>query len=225
MQRTKTGRYGQRAGDRRGAMAILIAVCLPVFLAFAAFAVNVAYMHLSRAELRVATDAAARAGARRLSLSQDTSAALAEAQSAASRNLVWGEPLQLEHSDVEFGLNQRSGGTWVFTPNGGQGAVNALRVRGRKTDDSPSHSVALFLPRVLGQDDYEPIQKAVAMQIDRDIVLVVDRSGSMASPVDTNDPGYLAYLQAVQDLEVQYCAGQMNNTQYINAYYACRRTT
>ena len=52
-------------------MLVLIAVCLPLCIIMAAFAVDVAWMQLVRTELRTATDAAARAGAKELSLSQD----------------------------------------------------------------------------------------------------------------------------------------------------------
>ena len=55
----------RRSAARRGAIAVLIVFFLPVFLIMAGFAVNVAYMQLCRAELRVAGDAAARAGAGR----------------------------------------------------------------------------------------------------------------------------------------------------------------
>ena len=50
--------------SRRAAMMVLIAVCLPLCLIMAAFAINVAWMQLVRTELRTATDAAARAAGR-----------------------------------------------------------------------------------------------------------------------------------------------------------------
>ena len=59
----------------------------------AAFAVDVAWMQLVRTELRTSTDAAARAGAKELSLKQDQNAAQKKAKQAARRNLVAGDPL------------------------------------------------------------------------------------------------------------------------------------
>ena len=47
-------------------MLVLIAVCLPLCVIMAAFAVDVAWMQLVRTELRTSTDAAARAGAKEL---------------------------------------------------------------------------------------------------------------------------------------------------------------
>ncbi len=51
--------------NRRGAMLIFIAVLLLVFVGIIAFSVDVAYMHLSRTQLRTASDAAARAAGAR----------------------------------------------------------------------------------------------------------------------------------------------------------------
>ena len=53
-------------------MLVLIALLLVVFLGMVAFAVDVAYMQLVRTELRVATDAAARASGEALSRSQSS---------------------------------------------------------------------------------------------------------------------------------------------------------
>src|SRR5829696_2167052 len=94
-----------RRVPRRGAMLVLIAVCLPLFVVMAAFALNVAWMQLVRTELRTSTDAAARAGAKELSLSQTTADARAAAKAAARRNLVAGDPLQLADGDIEFGIS------------------------------------------------------------------------------------------------------------------------
>src|SRR5689334_20358553 len=87
--------------NRRAAMLVLVAVCLPLCVILAAFAINVAWMQLVRTELRTSTDAAARAGAKQLSLAQSTAVALAQAKDLAKRNQVAGQPLLLADSDVE----------------------------------------------------------------------------------------------------------------------------
>src|SRR5262245_13115878 len=109
-----------RKVSRRGAMLVLIAVCLPLCIIMAAFAVNVAWMQLVRTELRTSTDAAARAGAKELSLSQTTAEAKTAAKNAAKRNLVAGAPLLLADSDIEFGNSSQPTDTsrFVFTPGG-----------------------------------------------------------------------------------------------------------
>ena len=74
--------------------------------------VNVAYMQLTKTELRVATDAAARAAGRAFSEFQAVDAAQQYAASTALLNTVAGVPLQIRSGDydgeVEFGLVQRT---------------------------------------------------------------------------------------------------------------------
>jgi Mg-chelatase subunit ChlD len=172
-----SGRVGK--ADRRGAMLVLVAVCLPLCLIMAAFAVDVAWMQLVRTELRTATDAAARAGAKELSLAQDISDARAKAKEYAARNLVAGEPLQLSNSDIRFGVSEQARETSRFKFTSGGAKPNAIRVTGRRTQGSLSGSVDLLFAGVLGVDDFEPRHTATSTILDRDICLVVDRSGSM----------------------------------------------
>ena len=73
---------------RRGAMLILVAVLLIVLIVTVVFSVDVAYMQLTRTQLRSATDAAARAAAESLSRTQDTAQARAAAKAIATKNLV-----------------------------------------------------------------------------------------------------------------------------------------
>jgi Ca-activated chloride channel homolog len=166
------------ARHRRGAMLVFIAVCLPLLIIMAAFAIDVAWMQLARTELRTATDAAARAGAKELSLKQNESLARSKAKEAAKRNMVAGQPLILSDADVQVGKSVQVGtGRFNFTNGGAK--PNAVRVYGKRTSASKSGPVDLMMAPILGQDDFEPIQTATSTQLDRDICLVVDRSGSM----------------------------------------------
>lgn len=166
------------ARHRRGAMMVLIAICLPLLIIMAAFAVDVAWMQLTRTELRTATDSAARAGAKELSLKQSEPAARTKAQAAAARNLVAGDGLQLANADVQIGKSTQAGtGRFTFTPGGAK--PNAVRVNGKRTNGSQSGPVDLLFSGVLGHDTFEPAETATSTQLDRDICLVVDRSGSM----------------------------------------------
>jgi len=164
-------------------MMVLIAVTLPLIVIMAAFAIDVAWMQLVRTELRTATDAASRAGAKTLSLSQDETAARAAARDAASRNLVAGTPLQMVDPEIEIGqgLQASRNSRFVFTPGGS--LKNAVRVTGNRTAASAGGPVNLFLGRVMGVNTFEPTQVATSTQLDRDICLVVDRSGSMMRAV------------------------------------------
>ncbi|WP_425396253.1 VWA domain-containing protein [Aeoliella sp.] len=168
------------SSQRRGAILVLVAIVLPVLALMMAFAIDVAWMQLVNTELRTATDAAARAGAKVLSVSQDQDVARAAAIEAASRNLVAGVPMQVADSDVTFGISEQPGGTgrFVFTP-ANTGVLNAIHVDGRRTNDSVAGPVSLFFARVLGVDTFQPVQEATSTVLDRDICLVIDRSGSM----------------------------------------------
>ena len=162
-------------------MLILVLVCLPIFLVFAAFSISIAYMQLTRTELRIATDAATRAGSRTLSLRQSQSIANARAHEAAGKNLVAGDPLLLEDSDIQWGFAEpRDQGRWAFSVDPLR--VNSIRVTGRRTTDAPSGNVPLPFTPFLGAAMFEPVKSSTATQIDRDISLVLDRSGSMSWP-------------------------------------------
>jgi hypothetical protein len=160
-------------------MLVLIAVCLPLCIIMAAFAVDVAWMQLVRTELRTSTDAAARAGAKELSLAQTTDAARAAAKNAAARNLVAGDPLRLSDGDIEFGNSSQPTDTSKFVFTAGGKKPNAVRITGQRTRGSIAGPVDLMFAGVLGVRQFEPKESAVSTQLDRDICLVVDRSGSM----------------------------------------------
>jgi Flp pilus assembly protein TadG len=168
-----------RRMNRRAAMLVLIAVCLPLCIIMAAFAVDVAWMQLVRTELRTATDSAARAGAKELSLAQNQTAAKNRAKQAALRNEVAGTGLQLANSDIQIGSSKQSSPTSKFTFTNNAAKPNAVRVTGKRTSGSVGGPVDLMFAGILGVDEFEPEHIATSTQLDRDLCLVVDRSGSM----------------------------------------------
>ncbi len=194
----------RRAKARRGAMLVFVCVLTIVFLFAVAMSVDVAYMHLVNSELRAASDAAAKAAAQQLSdevrfrasttISGSSTAQLRaaiaaqdatlranvnnKAKAIAQTNLVAGRGLQLSNSDIEIGRSVRSGsGRFQFTPDGTP--QNSVRVTGRRTNGSISGNVGLFFGRVFGTSSYQPQQQAIGTFVQRNIVLVIDRSGSM----------------------------------------------
>ncbi|QDT13304.1 VWA domain-containing protein [Stieleria marina] len=164
--------------NRKGAMLVLIAVMLIAFMATVAFTVDIAHMHLTRTELRTATDAASKAAAIELSISQDRDLAIARGQSIAAQNTVATDPLQLVAGDFEFG-NARANGAGKFQFDNSRFPTNSVRVSGRRTVGSASGPVPLFFGNIMGVEFFEPSALSAATYIERDIVLVVDRSGSM----------------------------------------------
>ena len=83
------------SSTRKGAVAPLFACLLPVLFMLSGFAINVAYMQLRSTELKVATDAAAHAGGRAMSIYQTTDAGYQHAQRIAALNEVGGQPLMI----------------------------------------------------------------------------------------------------------------------------------
>jgi hypothetical protein len=176
----------RRIARRRGAMLYLICLFVIIFIAMTALSVDVAYMHLSRTQLRSATDAAARAGAEALSRSQSTTAARDAAKALAAENLVAGDPLLLDDSDIVFGHSSRqTDGTWSFVSGGTP--INSLQVLGQRTRTSRSGSVGLFFGRVFDVYDFQPVQSATVVKLDHDICIVLDRSSSMKLSLSSDD--------------------------------------
>ena len=171
-------RISSPRNSRRGAMLVLVAITIILLVIACAFSVDVAFMQLTRTELRTSTDAAARAGIEALSRTQNLDDARAAARNAASINPVAGAPLLLDDADMIFGRSTR-GANGVFNFNAGDPDVNSIRVIGRRTDDSPSGPVGLLYAGVLGPTTFLPTQTARAVHLDRDMCVVLDRSGSM----------------------------------------------
>ncbi|MEN1678868.1 MAG: vWA domain-containing protein [Planctomycetota bacterium] len=170
---------------RRGAVAPFVAVLTPALLVVLGFAVDLAHMQNTRAELRLATDAAARAGASVLNRTDSVTAARARARDIAAANRVAGSPLTLEASDVQFGRTSLSqSGRQTFAV--GVTPYNAVRVNGRRTNGSPAGPVPLYFGSLVGRSVFEPEMTAVASFSNFDICLVLDRSSSMK--LDVNDP-------------------------------------
>ncbi|MEM6365074.1 MAG: VWA domain-containing protein [Planctomycetota bacterium] len=187
-------RYPKRPCPRHGVVAVLLAVVLPVLALLAAFCINLAHAQLVRTELAIAADAAARAGGRAFSEEQSVSAAQNAAMATAAMNTVDGMPFQLNTSsgadEFEFGsTSQRSDSSrFDFTKipvgavSGNEVTVSAVRVNAARTSQSLGGPVEFIFPDFFSRSTFEPIHTAVAMQVDRDITLVLDRSGSMEWP-------------------------------------------
>ncbi len=187
---------------RRGAVIALFAILLPVVLLLCGVAINIAYMQLTHTEMQVAVDAAARAGGRAFSEFQDVDAAKQMAFDTAPLNEVAGAPLQIDQSDgggdIEFGLSQRGNngfGRYTFTKKDTSAVRNqtekatAIRINAKRDNNNPAGPVDLFfagLPLMSGArafTEFEPAAVAISSQVDRDISLILDRSGSMAESV------------------------------------------
>jgi hypothetical protein len=146
-------------------------------------------MHSVKTELQHAADAAARAASNTLGKTQDLDLAKLSAIDIAGLNEVAGSPLELEDDDIQFGQSVlQSNGMFSFVES--SSPINAVRVHGSRTSISAGGPVSLILGPLLGRDFFEPDVFAAAARIDRDIVIVVDRSASMAWDESGTDWSY-----------------------------------
>ena len=164
--------------NRTGAMLPMVAVTIIILFIACAFAADVARMHLTRSELRTATDAAARAGVETLARAESTDLATEAAVAIARENIVAGVGLNLNPDQIVFGNSVRgTDGQFTFTES--SDVINSVRVVGQRTADSPDGPVALLFGPLIGTDTFSPTMSSTAVRVDRDIAIVLDKSGSM----------------------------------------------
>ncbi len=174
--------------ERRGAMLPLIAFLLPVLVIFLGFSVDLAYMQCVRMEMRVATDAAARAGASELAQSGDVGKARTAAKNMARDNVVANAPLKIRNADVDFGRSEPdAAGKWTFTK--GQRPYNSVRVNGSRDANSRGGAIPLFFSSFYGGGNFEPGLSSTASFLNVDVCLVLDRSTSMKLSTVTKESG------------------------------------
>lgn len=165
-----------------------MAFLIPAIIIFLGFAVDLAHMQCTRAQLRLASDSAARAAANVLQRTDDNAQALNAAITIAAANQVAGRPLGLTSSDVQFGRSSSSnGGGYAFVA--GASPPNAVRVLGKRTIGSPSGAVGLYFGGFYGMPSFQPTMTAVASFLNIDICLVLDRSSSMKVALGSSEPG------------------------------------
>lgn len=224
---------GKNRVDRAGAIMPLFALLMPVLLIFAGFAVNLAYMQLISTELKIATDAAAHAGGRAMSLKQSADieesieTTIAQAKLTAQANLVGGHVLSVGAGDEDSQIQLNFGKS--IRANNGNGMYEFTEIplgeitNGNQRPSSLAVVGNIELPMAFGMlkmnqgapvtgglASFNPFRRSIATQVDRDIALVLDRSGSMLyyrdeigledtledlynSWVTTTSPGYTKY--------------------------------
>lgn len=139
---------------RRGAAALLTISMMIVFVILAAVTVDYAHMQLVRSELRIATDAAAKAGAEALARTENETQATNAAIGFAASNTVGGKPLSLSKSDILFGRVAKSNnGKWDF--QAGVKPYNSVQI-------SSKISESLYFGRALDRTFFEPKSEAIA---------------------------------------------------------------
>lgn len=193
---------------RRGAMMIVVGALLVVFMVAVGFGVDIAHMHLTRTQLRSATDAASKAAALELSRSGDLARAVETGSAVAAENQVAGQPLMLAAEDFSFGRSTADPLTARFDFRIATVPINSVRVVGRRSDGSRSGSVPLFFGGFMGAPYSQPTSTATATFLNRDVVLVIDRSGSMAGQLMSElRAAVRTFTQALRETPVQEHVG------------------
>ncbi len=183
-----------RGRSRKGAIIVLTALCLAVMVAVLAMVVDLGYLVSARSELQRATDSAALAGAG--ALVDGSSVAQTRAFEFFARNPVAGSALYQDdnwQAMAEQWLAQHPDdfkmqlGHWDPTRAPGDDPTKDNRFY-TEADTLPSaiwlqtqrSDVPSFFAKALGVDSFKVTAQAIARYQPRDIVLVLDFSGSMA---------------------------------------------
>ena len=206
MQTTRHGRPVQNGAsgtgrDRRGAFIVLGFGALMGALAMVALSVDLGVVSLTRTRMQNAVDAAALAAAQEISAAiedasedlqggsdvagqiQDVNA-IAEtaarnmAAHVADLNGIYVDP----DRDVRFGKRVYNGDTGEFEIRWDESPSNVVQVVARKDNpvkDQPDSKLKLFFSGVMGDDTAAIVTSATAFVEARDIVVVLDFSGSM----------------------------------------------
>jgi Flp pilus assembly protein TadG/uncharacterized protein YegL len=156
----------RRHKQRRGVIVILAAVLLVVMVGMIAFAVDLGVVTVSRTELQSAADAASLAGAARLP--EGVALASSTASSYVTQNVVTSTPPGVTSTAGQWDSNTRK-----FTA--GKTPYDAFQVTLQSTNQP------VFFGRVFGASSFVAGSSAVAIVRPRDIMLVLDFSGSMNS--------------------------------------------
>lgn len=171
----------RRNARRRGATMVVMCILLPVVLALASFCVNVVFMEMTRTDLQIATDVATRAAGRTLAVTGSKDKATEAAKRMLSENPVANQVLPISAVDIVFGVSTRSSTDerYLFTTDANN--PNAVKVM-----SNGSHKPQMLFPTMGMPVDFRPIKNAISTQLELDIALVLDRSGSMA--FGSNEP-------------------------------------
>jgi len=153
--------------DRRGAVLVLAVILLVAVFAFVALTVDLGHMAVVKTQLQGAADAAALGSAQEIPLG--TATVTASAKSMALENSAAGVPVTLDDADVELGFFDFSAKKFVVDPS----AANAVRVTARVENR------ALFFAPIMGTNTFDLEATSIGMLNPRDVVFVVDLSGSM----------------------------------------------
>lgn len=168
---------------RRGATLVLVTILLPVLFILAGFAINISYLQLIQTETQIAADAAVTAAGKVFAITGDQDLAIAAANEVAARNPIGTKILPLQSADFEFGISTRASLNvpYVFTE---ASSGNAVRLTTHSLAAGVGGEIVPVFPLFGSIMKIRPTRTSTCTQLDLDIGLVIDRSGSMAYSSD-----------------------------------------
>ncbi len=179
----------RRIRHRRGNMMVLMTTVLVAILAVAGLTINMAQLTVARTELRMATDAAAKAATVVLGQTQSIEQARLAAVQMANRFTISGSAMNLDGNAIEFGNSARTGlGTYSFVANAEP--INSVRIDAAIGEGEATGPIQFFMTSFLDTEAFSVAHQSIASRIDHDICLVVDRSGSMAWDLTNEEWSY-----------------------------------
>jgi Flp pilus assembly protein TadG len=194
---------------RTGNIVLLSAFLMVMVFGFVAFTIDLGYVALAKGQLQNAVDAATLAAAMELNPNEDQAVVKANVEAAvievAGMNPVGPEPgLGIDPTnDIELGRRDWDSvnNSWVFNFSPAATPYNIVRVTGRlavlKVDngvDPPyddDRRLPLFFAPVLGHDKVQLEVGSIATFQPRDLMLVLDYSGSMNDDTEFKSVGSL----------------------------------
>lgn len=167
----------RKSSQRRGAAAVLIVFLMGAMIMLAGYTVNLAYHQSLKTQHKVAVDAASKAAVEALLRTEDTSQAIAAAKSIANKHKVGSQSFDLADSDIVFGRSEEAaGGGFTFTAN--QTPFNAIRILGDISNNGATSPVPMVFGN-LGHSDYSGTAPSTSAFLINEVMLCLDRSGSM----------------------------------------------
>lgn len=155
------------ANERRGLTVVYLSLLLVSLIGFMAFSVDVGYMLVARTRLQIAADSAALAGISELS--EGASQVQSVGQNYAMLNQSVGSGLQTGDITVQVGDWDKNTSSFVVDNT----TPTSVRVLVEQTGE------ALMFGKVLGVGSFDASAEAITTFTPRDIMLVIDCSGSM----------------------------------------------
>lgn len=198
-----------RTAPRRGVIVVLAAVLMIVMMGFIALSVDVGYMFTMQSQLQRSVDAAALAGAGSLIEGEDV--ATAQIHEYLTHNpvgLQWKEFTDGDTSaNVDLFLNKYGDGLDLSI-----GEWNATTEQVEPVNESPStvsvrmtyQNMPFFFGHLLGRDSFDITAESIATYQSRDIMLVLDLSGSMNDDSEFNAINKLGFAHVYANGQQMY---------------------